>query len=91
MRFLVRHFGDTVAVYRVDHDQARAWNPSQRRWLPAAIDWTGIGGGTEYDPATEDEAAQLLLHLGVEADELPAAMLGLNPDESNLAKALRGE
>jgi hypothetical protein len=90
VRFFLRSYGEITLVYFVRNSQARGWNPSARRWVPSGIDWSGIGGATEYDAATEDEAAEALLRLGVEADELPAVMIGLSPD-SDLAKALRGE
>ena len=77
VRFLLRDWGDTTSVYLVDHDQARVWNPSARRWVPSGIDWTGIGGATEYDPATVEEASRVLLDLGVLPADLPKALRGV--------------
>jgi hypothetical protein len=91
VRFLARDFGDRVAVYLVKNGRARVWNASERRWVTVSFDWTGIGGSSDYDDVTDDEAAEMLLRKNVRADELFAVMLGLNPDESDLAKALRGD
>lgn len=89
--FLLRQWPDgDVSVIRVtDAYQAKAWNPKERKWvLLIGLDWTGMGGSTDYDAVTDEDAAQTLLDQGVTPDELEPVMLGLNPDESNLAQVM---
>jgi hypothetical protein len=90
--FLLQRYSDgDVSVIRITGGgyQAKAWNPKERKWVTVfGLDWTGMGGSTDYDAVTDEEAAQALLDQGVKPDELEAVMLGLNPDESTLARVL---
>ncbi len=88
--FLLQQYPDSVEVIRVTGAyQAKAWNPKERKWVSIfGLDWTGMGGSTDYDAVTDEEAAQALLDQGVKPDELEPVMLGLNPDESKLAQVM---
>lgn len=87
--FLLRRYSDGVAVIRVTGAyQAKTWNPKEYKWVPIGSDWMGFGGATNFEDATEEEAAQALLDLGVKPDELEPVMLGLDPETSPLAQAM---
>lgn len=59
--------GNTRALFRVrDSSRAEIWSPDG--WRPAGPEWTGIGGASDYDPITVEEAVDILVEWG--ADEL---------------------
>lgn len=77
--------GRLLGVYRLRNGLPQQWTVDG--WQTRQFDWSGIGGSTDYDEATVEEACQALLELGVTTDQLPGLILGLNP-EGNLAKVL---
>lgn len=52
--------GTTIAVLRVtDSRSAEVWSPSLG-WVPADLEWTGIGGSVEFDSISRERAIELI-------------------------------
>lgn len=60
--------GKTLALLRVYDDERGAQEWTTEGWEPADLDWTGIGGATEYDNIEVEEAVLILIEFG--ADEI---------------------
>ncbi|MEE8375238.1 MAG: hypothetical protein V3S26_02830 [Acidimicrobiia bacterium] len=60
--------GETVALLRVYDDERGAQEWTVDGWQPAGLEWTGLGGATEYDNIEVEEAVTILMEFG--ADEL---------------------
>lgn len=67
--------GDGVdGVYKVDRGIPYQWTLDG--WMPQHFDYSGVGGATEYDTMSVEEAVQALLDRGVSPDQANAAILG---------------
>jgi hypothetical protein len=67
VRFMVRRKldGTTLALLRIVGGQAEQWTP--QGWVPAGMEWTGIGGAADYDDIDVGEAAEMLIELGADS------------------------
>jgi hypothetical protein len=57
--------GTVIGLLRVVDGQAEQWSKDQG-WVPAGSEWTGIGGATDYDPVSVEEAILILIEFGAE-------------------------
>lgn len=60
--------GKTVALLRVYDDDRPAEQWTVDGWQPAGLEWTGLGGATEYENIEAEEAVSVLIEFG--ADEI---------------------
>jgi hypothetical protein len=60
--------GKVVALLRIYDDERGAEQWTTEGWEPAGMEWTGMGGATEYDNIEVEEAVSILIEFG--ADEL---------------------
>ena len=66
VRFMERRDleGLTLALIRVHGDRAEQWTPNG--WVPAGMEWTGIGGAADYDEIDVGLASAALIALGAD-------------------------
>lgn len=60
--------GEAVALLRVYDDERGAEQWTVDGWQPAGMEWTGIGGATEYENIEVEEVVLILIEFG--ADEI---------------------
>ncbi len=60
--------GKTVALLRAYDDERGVQQWTTDGWEPADLEWSGIGGATEYDNIEVEEAVNILIEFG--ADEI---------------------
>jgi hypothetical protein len=60
--------GETVALLRAYDDERGVQQWTTDGWVPAGLEWSGIGGATEYDNIEVEEAVNILIEFG--ADEI---------------------
>jgi hypothetical protein len=67
VRFLAKRAldGSNRALLRVVDGQAQRW--SANGWVPAGMEWTGIGGASDYDEIDVGEAAAILIEFGADS------------------------
>ena len=59
--------GTVISLLRVVDGDAEQWTKDDG-WVPAGLEWTGIGGAGDYDRVTVEEAVLILREFG--ADDL---------------------
>lgn len=60
--------GKAVALLRGYDDDRGVQQWTAEGWVAASMEWTGIGGATEFDQIEVEEAVEILIEFG--ADEL---------------------
>jgi hypothetical protein len=54
--------GRTLGLIRLVDGAAEEWFPDG--WKPAGLEWSGIGGSTDWDAVTPEEAVLILRSFG---------------------------
>ncbi len=58
--------GETVALLRAYDDERGVQEWTTDGWVPADLEWSGIGGATEYDSIEVEDAVLILIEFGAE-------------------------
>ena len=51
--------GENLALLRIIDNSAERWTTNG--WVPAGMEWTGIGGAADYDDIDVGEASMILI------------------------------
>jgi len=67
VRFMARRGlnGENLALLRIVDNSAEQW--TSNGWVPAGMEWTGIGGAADYDDIHVGEASAILIEFGADS------------------------